>query len=42
MIPNSQRINRGQFVVGKLVEACNANGATDLIIVHEHRGVPGK
>ncbi|XP_003386630.1 PREDICTED: U3 small nucleolar ribonucleoprotein protein IMP4-like [Amphimedon queenslandica] len=40
VIPNSQRINRGQFVIGKLVEACNANGATDLIIVHEHRGVP--
>lgn len=27
--------------MGKLVEACHANGATDLIIVHEHRGVPG-
>lgn len=42
VIPNAQRINRGQYVIEKLVEACRANNVTDLIIVHEHRGIPGK
>ncbi len=41
MIPNAQRLNRGQFVIGHLIEACRANNVTDLVIVHEHRGVPG-
>ena len=27
-------------MLAHLVEACQANGVTDLIIVHEHRGVP--
>lgn len=26
----------------ELVEACRANEVTDLIMVHEHRGVPGE
>lgn len=41
MIPNSQRVNRGNYVVKQMVEACKANGFTDMIIVHEHRGEPG-
>jgi U3 small nucleolar ribonucleoprotein protein IMP4 len=40
IIPNSQRINRGQHVIGRLVESCRSNNVTDLIIVHEHRGIP--
>ena len=42
MFPNSQRINRGNYEVKQLVDACRANDVTDLILLHEHRGVPGK
>ena len=41
VFPNSHRINRGNYVVRELAEACRANEVTDLIILHEHRGVPG-
>ena len=41
MFPNSQRINRGNYEVKQLVDACRANDVTDLILLHEHRGVPG-
>ncbi len=40
VFPNSQRINRGSHVVGELVKACRSNEVTDLVILHEHRGVP--
>jgi U3 small nucleolar ribonucleoprotein protein IMP4 len=40
MFPNSQRMNRGNYVVGDIVEACRKNDATDLIILHETRGKP--
>lgn len=42
MFPNSHRINRGNYVVKELAEACRANDVTDLVILHEHRGVPGQ
>ncbi|KAI9034397.1 anticodon-binding protein [Hyaloraphidium curvatum] len=38
--PNSQRVNRGTYVIKELVEACRSNEVTDLIILHEHRGQP--
>ena len=41
VFPNSHRINRGNYVVKELAEACRANEVTDLVVVHEHRGVPG-
>ena len=41
LYPNSQRINRGNYETSKLVQACRANDVTDLILLHEHRGVPG-
>lgn len=40
VFPNSYRINRGNYVVKELVEACRANEVTDLVMVHEHRGIP--
>jgi U3 small nucleolar ribonucleoprotein protein IMP4 len=40
LIPNAQRINRGNYDLKQLVHACRANEATDLIIVHETRGTP--
>lgn len=39
--PNAQRMNRGNYVMKEIVEACRSNDATDLIILHEHRGQPG-
>ena len=42
VFPNSHRINRGNYVVRELAEACRANNVTDLIVLHEHRGVPGE
>ena len=41
VFPNSHRINRGNYVVKELADACRANDVTDLVILHEHRGVPG-
>lgn len=41
IFPNSQRINRGNHVISELVTACKSNDVTDLVILHEHRGVPG-
>lgn len=40
ILPNSQRMNRGNYDVKQLVQACRANNVTDFIVVHEHRGVP--
>ena len=40
VFPNSYRINRGNYVVKELAEACRANDITDLVILHEHRGTP--
>ncbi|KAF7313711.1 Brix domain-containing protein [Mycena chlorophos] len=40
VFPNSHRINRGNYVVKELADACRANDVTDLIMLHEHRGVP--
>lgn len=41
IFPNSQRLNRGNYVLSQLVHACKANEVMDLILVHEHRGEPG-
>ncbi|KAJ6515986.1 Brix-domain-containing protein [Mycena sanguinolenta] len=40
VFPNSHRINRGNYVVKELADACRANEVTDLIVLHEHRGIP--
>lgn len=40
VFPNSNRLNRGNYVVRELAAACRANGISDLIILHEHRGTP--
>lgn len=40
IFPNSQRINRGNYEMNQLVNACRANDVTDLIMLAEHRGVP--
>lgn len=40
VFPNSHRINRGSYVIKELAAACRTNDISDLIILHEHRGVP--
>lgn len=40
ILPNSQRLNRGNYILSQLVLACKANDVTDLVIIHEHRGEP--
>lgn len=40
VFPNSQRINRGNHVIDDIVKACKSNDVTDLVILHEHRGIP--
>jgi U3 small nucleolar ribonucleoprotein protein IMP4 len=37
IFPNCQKMNRGQQTLKKIVDSCNNNGFTDLIIVHEHK-----
>ncbi|PWN38770.1 putative IMP4-component of the U3 small nucleolar ribonucleo protein [Ceraceosorus guamensis] len=39
-LPNSTRINRGGYTVGELAAAARSNGMTDMIVLHEHRGLP--
>ncbi|ODQ67109.1 U3 small nucleolar ribonucleo protein IMP4 [Nadsonia fulvescens var. elongata DSM 6958] len=40
LFPTGIRLNRGGTVLPNLVSACNASSTTDLILLHEHRGVP--
>ncbi|BEI80476.1 hypothetical protein CcaverHIS002_0110050 [Cutaneotrichosporon cavernicola] len=40
VFPNAVRLNRGNTVMKDLVQTCLAQGITDLVLVHEHRGVP--
>ena len=41
VFPNSHRVNRGNYVVKDLAEACRSNGISDLVVIHENRGTPG-
>ncbi|XP_045790061.1 U3 small nucleolar ribonucleoprotein protein IMP4-like [Trifolium pratense] len=40
VFPNAQRMNRGNQVVSEIIESCRSHDFTDVILVHEHRGVP--
>ena len=40
VFPNATRLNRGGYTMEELAAAARANGITDLVVVHEHRGVP--
>lgn len=40
MIPNSQRINRGNTIMKELIESARSADFSDIIIIHEHRGEP--
>mmetsp|Transcript_4031 Transcript_4031/g.7073 ORF Transcript_4031/g.7073 Transcript_4031/m.7073 type:complete len:313 (-) Transcript_4031:74-1012(-) len=40
VFPNTTRINRGSLILSQLIEISNASSFTDLVIVHETRGIP--
>lgn len=40
VFPNAQRMNRGGQVIKEIIETCRSHDFTDVILVHEHRGVP--
>lgn len=40
LFPNSTRLNRGGYTVADLAAAARGNGITDVVVLHEHRGVP--
>jgi U3 small nucleolar ribonucleoprotein protein IMP4 len=40
MFPNSLKLNRGNYIISDLVQTCNRVQISDLVILHEHRGVP--
>lgn len=40
MFPTSVRLNRGNSVLPSLVKLCQNSATTDLVLLHEHRGVP--
>jgi U3 small nucleolar ribonucleoprotein protein IMP4 len=40
LFPTSIRLNRGNSILPSLVSACQSSSTTDLILLHEHRGVP--
>ncbi|KAJ0038843.1 hypothetical protein Pint_23825 [Pistacia integerrima] len=40
VFPNAQRMNRGSQVISEIIETCRAHEFTDVVLVHEHRGLP--
>ncbi|TDZ53932.1 U3 small nucleolar ribonucleoprotein IMP4 [Colletotrichum trifolii] len=40
MLPTSVRLNRGTLILPDLVGSAKSNGLTDIVLLHEHRGVP--
>ncbi|KAL1574898.1 U3 small nucleolar ribonucleoprotein IMP4 [Candida albicans P76067] len=40
MFPNSLKLNRGNYIISDLVSTCNRVQVSDMILLHEHRGVP--
>ncbi|ESW99426.1 hypothetical protein KL918_001643 [Ogataea parapolymorpha] len=40
LFPNAMRLNRGNYILSDLIETCKKSGVTDVIVIHEHRGVP--
>jgi rRNA maturation protein Rpf1 len=40
VFPNAHKMNRGNYVMKEIADYCRANQYSDLVILHEHRGVP--
>lgn len=40
LLPTSIRLNRGTLILPNLISSANASSMTDIVLLHEHRGVP--
>ncbi|CAD6500988.1 BgTH12-06689 [Blumeria graminis f. sp. triticale] len=40
LLPTSIRLNRGNLILPNLVQSAQASGLSDMILLHEHRGIP--
>ena len=40
IFPNAHRLNRGNYILKDLVRLAQSNEISDIVIVHEHRGIP--
>ena len=40
LFPDATRLNRGNLIVSNLVSAAIKSGISDIVLLHEHRGVP--
>ncbi|CCF60150.1 hypothetical protein KAFR_0J00820 [Kazachstania africana CBS 2517] len=40
MFPEATRLNRGNLIMSNLVSAAIKSGTSDIVLLHEHRGVP--
>ncbi|KAK2197034.1 bifunctional Brix domain/PD-(D-E)XK endonuclease-like domain superfamily/U3 snoRNP protein-Ribosome production factor 1/Exonuclease V [Babesia duncani] len=40
LIPNSERLNRGSYILKDLVNFCKTKDVSDIILLYEHRGEP--
>ncbi|XAR62525.1 hypothetical protein NMG60_11017312 [Bertholletia excelsa] len=40
VFPNTQEMNRGGQVISEITETCRAHDFTDVVLVHEHPGMP--
>lgn len=40
LLPTSVRLNRGNLILPNLVQSAQASGMSDMILLHEHRGIP--
>ncbi|RKF59151.1 U3 small nucleolar ribonucleoprotein IMP4 [Golovinomyces cichoracearum] len=40
LLPTSIRLNRGNLVLPNLVQSAQASAITDMVLLHEHRGIP--
>ncbi|KAJ0306986.1 hypothetical protein COL516b_004217 [Colletotrichum fioriniae] len=40
LLPTSVRLNRGNLILPDIVQSSKSNGLTDIVLLHEHRGVP--
>ncbi|KAH0566534.1 snoRNA-binding rRNA-processing protein imp4 [Trichoglossum hirsutum] len=40
LLPTSIRLNRGNLILPTLVSSATSSGLSDIVLLHEHRGVP--
>ncbi|EDO05185.1 Brix domain containing protein [Babesia bovis T2Bo] len=40
IIPNSERMNRGSYILKDLVTFCKSKDVSDIVLLYEHRGEP--